>query len=60
MMKAAEIDRRQPIVWGGITLVVCLLCNMLIPLPYIDIVIGLGISFGVMFALNLTSNRRDT
>jgi hypothetical protein len=57
MTKAAEMEGRSTLLWGAITFVLCLLCSIFIPLPLINIVIGLVISYLVMFAVKLRTNR---
>jgi hypothetical protein len=53
MVKVADIEGRSSLVWGFATFVSCIACSILIPWPLIDIVVGLGVSYGTMFALKL-------
>jgi hypothetical protein len=53
MTKAAEMEGRSTVLWGAITFILCLLCSIFIPLPLINIVIGLVISYLAMFAVKL-------
>ena len=50
MVKVADIEERSGLLWGGITLLTCLGSGALIPLPFLDIVIGIVISFLLMTA----------
>jgi hypothetical protein len=53
MVKVADIEGRSSLVWGFATFVSCIACSMLIPWPLINIALGLGVSYGAMFALKL-------
>jgi hypothetical protein len=53
MARIAVVEDRSPVLWGGVTLVICLACAFLIPLPLANVGIGFAISFGAMFALKL-------
>lgn len=53
MYKVAQMERRSGIIWGGITLALCLLSAMFIHLPLINIAIGLALSYFLMFLSNL-------
>lgn len=52
MYRVAEIERLSGFVWGALTFVLCLGCAMVIPLPFINAVIGLIISFIAMTVYN--------
>ncbi len=43
----AEADRGEGLKWGAITFGLCLL-SFLIPLPFVRVLIAIGISFGLM------------
>lgn len=51
MARVAEAEDRSEILWGALTLVLGLVCAGLIPLPLVNIAIGLGLSFAAMFVL---------
>ncbi|MCF6176519.1 MAG: hypothetical protein L3J71_12225 [Victivallaceae bacterium] len=51
--KAAELEGRSSVSWGFITFLICIACGFLIPLPLINIVIGLFISFIALFAVKV-------
>ncbi len=53
MAKAADMEGKSSVLWGVITFVLCLICAVLIPLPLINIVIGLVISFSAMFLVKI-------
>lgn len=57
MAKAAEMEERSSFLWGFITLVICVLCGLFIPLFLINIVIGLVISYLLMFAAKLLARQ---
>jgi hypothetical protein len=57
MAKAAEMEGRSPEVWGIVTFLLCLLCSWIIPLPLINIVIGLVISFLALFATKVIEEK---
>ena len=57
MYRMAEMSDRSGGVWGGITFVICLACGLLIPLPLINIVIGLVISYIVFAATAIIQQR---
>lgn len=52
MSKAAEMEGRSSVIWGALTLMICF-ASAYIPLPLLNILIGLGISFAAMFVMNL-------
>mgnify|MGYP000117872805 CR=1 FL=1 len=51
--KAADVEQRSAFKWGFLTFIICLACAFLIPLPLINIVIGLVISFAALFAVKV-------
>lgn len=53
MARVAEAEDRSSVLWGALTLLLCLAAANLIPLPFINIFLGLVASFGLMLALNL-------
>lgn len=57
MVKAAEVEGRSQLLWGSLTCGICLLSTMFIPLPLINTVIGLGLSFALMLVLNIARDR---
>ena len=48
MYRVAEMERLPGLVWGLITFGLCLGCAIAIPIPLLNIVIGLVISFIAM------------
>lgn len=52
MYRVAEIERLSGAVWAALTFVLCLGCALTIPLPFINLVIGLIISFIAMTVYN--------
>ena len=57
MVKAADMEGRSSVLWGALTLILCLACGALIPLPLINIAIGLGMSYFAMFIMKLVQER---
>ena len=53
MYKVADAEGRNPFLWAFLTLIICFGSARFIPLPFINIAIGLGISYGIMFALKM-------
>ena len=53
MVRVAEAEDRSPLLWGALTLLFCIGAAMLIPLPLVNIFLGLAASFVVMFAMNV-------
>jgi hypothetical protein len=53
MARVAEAEDRSSVLWGALTLLLCLAAASLIPLPLINIFLGLAASFGLMLGLNL-------
>ena len=51
--KCAEMEGRSSFAWGGITLVVCICSSAIIPLPFINVVIGFIVSFIALFAVKV-------
>lgn len=56
MAKAAAMEGRSSVWWGVITFASCTVSSMLIPLPLINIVVGLAVSYGLMFAIKMVQN----
>ena len=54
--KCAELEEKSGTKWGFITFGICVLTSA-IPLPYLNIVIGFAISFMLLFAAKVISNR---
>ena len=58
MVKAADIEHRSQIFWGGYTFVCCVGCAYLFPrLLLINVILGLVVSFMSMFVLNTAQKR---
>ena len=57
MVKAAELEHRSPFLWGVYTLISCLVCARLIPMPLVNIFIGLVISFSTMFVSKIIQDK---
>ena len=57
MVYIAHIERRSEVIWGAVTIAICVLCSYLIPWPRINVGIGAAISFIAMFAANLIKPR---
>ena len=53
MYKVAEIEGRNGVLWGGGSVVICLISIKFIPLPFINLLIGLVLSYGAMFMLKM-------
>ena len=53
MYRIAEMSEKSGWLWASVTLVVCIACAMLIPLPRINVLIGLGLSYGAMVVSSL-------
>ena len=45
--KMAEADRSEGLKWGAITFGLCLL-SFFIPIPFVRVIITIGLSFGLM------------
>ena len=52
--KCAEMEGRSAPLWGTITFIVCIGCSV-IPLPFVNIVIGFFLSFMLLFAVKVIS-----
>lgn len=55
MARVAEFENRSGVIWGSVTLVLCLACFS-IPLPYVRVLIALVISY---IALSVYNARQD-
>ena len=53
MYKVADSEGRSGVLWGAAAFALCFLSMMFIPLPFINIIIGLVLCYGVMFTLKL-------
>ena len=56
MAKIASAEDRSAFLWGLITLVICGV-SLIIPLPFIRILIALSVSFGILFILKLKNGK---
>ena len=54
MGRIASSEGRSSLGWGCVTGLICYLCATIIPLPLLDIGIGLVISFIIMMAVKMT------
>ncbi|MEO0475844.1 MAG: hypothetical protein AAF085_07735 [Planctomycetota bacterium] len=52
MYKVAEMERLSGILWAVLTLGLCLGCVAVIPIPFVDALIGLVLSFIAMTVYN--------
>lgn len=52
MMKIADMEHLSAIMWGTVTLGLCVVC-LAIPLPYFRMLAALGISFALMTVYNI-------
>ena len=52
MYKVAEMERLSGILWAVLTFGLCLGCVMVIPVPFVDALIGLALSFIAMTVYN--------
>ena len=57
MAKAAESEEQSPLVWGGLTAVLCYLCGWWIPLGLFSILLGGLLSYGLLFIVKLRNRR---
>lgn len=53
MYKIADADDKSGIIWGSITLGLCVVCLFIIPLPFIRIFIAFILGFVLMTASNI-------
>jgi hypothetical protein len=53
MYRIAEMSEKSGWLWASVTLVVCIACVMLIPLPVINLLVGVGLSYGAMAVSSL-------
>ena len=56
MVKVASHEDLSPWVWGAASFAICILC-LLIPLPFVRIIIALVLSFVAMTAYNYYQRR---
>lgn len=57
MYRIADMSGHSGAVWSGVTFFLCLGCATLISMPFINIVIGLVLSYGAFFAYHLARGR---
>lgn len=53
MAKIAVADDKSGIIWGCVTLALCVVAGYLIPLPFIRFFIAFAVSFALMTASNI-------
>ena len=49
MYRVAEFENRSGIIWGAVTFGLCMGAAMTIPLPFVNIVVGVVVAFVAMF-----------
>ncbi len=54
--KCAEMEGHSGFLWGFITFAICM-CSSVIPLPFLNIVIGFVLSFIALFAVKVISKK---
>lgn len=52
MCKVADAESRSPVVWSGLTLLLCLAATAFIPLYYLAPIIGGAVAFVTMLIAN--------
>lgn len=57
MYRIAEQGGRSGPIWGVLTGVICFLCGI-IPLPLLNYVIGLTISYGILIVVSIVQKPR--
>ena len=53
MAKAADLEGRSSFAWGAITLIMCIISGIIIPIPLVNILIGVVATFLIMFAAKI-------
>jgi len=56
MARIADAENRSKLLWGFITFVLCL-ASVALPLPFLRVIIAGAVSFGIMFALKLVTEK---
>jgi hypothetical protein len=55
--KVASADGRSALIWGLITAGICV-ASLLIPIPFLRILIAFGVAFGIMIAAKAIGGNR--
>jgi hypothetical protein len=55
----AKAERRSPLVWTMVTILLISLCNEFLPWPFLRVVIGFMGSFTLLLAANMIQNRQE-
>ena len=53
MYKIADMGEGSGAAWAGVTFVLCLACGLLIPIPLLNILIGLILSYAAMVTVSI-------
>ncbi|MHC4673120.1 MAG: hypothetical protein ACYTF1_09725 [Planctomycetota bacterium] len=56
MAKVASMEGRSSLAWGGLTFLLCIGSIAVIPLPLLNILIGLVASFVLIFAMKMVQD----
>ena len=56
--KVAEMEKRSGLLWGALTLGICLGCAFTLPWPFLNLFIGFILSLGAMFTVNIVRGPR--
>jgi hypothetical protein len=57
MYRIAEAENQPGFRWGLLTFFICLACGVLIPLPILNVAIGVVVSFLAYFAYKIIWNQ---
>jgi biotin transporter BioY len=55
----AKAERRSPLVWAMLTILLISICNELLPWPFLRVVIGFMGSFTLLLAANMIQKRQE-
>ena len=56
MVRVADAENRSPIIWGAMTFLLCMF-SLAIPLPFLRVLMALGVSLGALFTSKMLSAR---
>jgi len=56
MVRVADAENRSGSLWGAVTFLLCML-SLAIPLPFLRVLIALGVSLGALFVSKMLSGR---
>ena len=57
IVKIASADDQSPLAWGGVALLLGIACCMIVPFPFIRVLLAGMLTFGAMIGYKVMANK---